>query len=277
LAYTAFPAFPLEYVLMDHDESQSAPRVSLIIPAFNEEKRLPATLERVQSYLGAEGYSYEVLVVDDGSADRTPDVVRAASARNPRLRLAGYKPNLGKGFAVQYGALRARGECVLISDADLSTPIEELGRFLPLLERGHAMVIGSRALKESRLEVRQPWWRERAGRLMNFLIRRLSGLPFSDTQCGFKLFSRRAAQDIFPSLQTRGWMWDVEALIVARKLGYRVIDVPVTWINSPDSRVKASHAFRTVRELFRIRAYWFRRQPERYPLEETEVAAQASP
>jgi len=199
-----------------NDESRTAPRLSLIIPAYDEEKRLPATLARVQEYLEGAGHTYEILVVNDGSSDGTAAVVERTAERNPRVRLLGYETNRGKGFAVQYGALRASGELVLISDADLSTPIEELARFLPRLAEGHDVVIGSRALKESRLEVRQPWWRERAGRLMNFLIRCLSGLPFPDTQCGFKLFSRRAAQDIFPSLNTRGWMWDVEALIVAR-------------------------------------------------------------
>jgi dolichyl-phosphate beta-glucosyltransferase len=262
---------------MEHTLPEPGPRLSLIIPCYDEERRLPATLARVQEYLEAAPYPYEILVVDDGSRDGTAAVAEAAGAMNPRVRLLAYDGNRGKGFAVKYGALRAAGEWVLFSDADLSTPIEELEKFLPRLEAGADVVIGSRALAQSRLEVRQPWWRERAGRCMNFLIRRLSGLSFPDTQCGFKLFSRRAAQDIFPSLLAEGWMFDVEALIIARKLGYRIEDVPVTWINSADSRVRPSQIFRILRELFLIRARWFRRQPQRHAVEEGGVATQPSP
>lgn len=239
------------------------PRLSLIFPCYNEERRLPSSLVRAQEYLESTGYPYEILVVDDGSADRTVAVAEEIAAGNPCIRVLRYERNSGKGYAVAYGATRARGEWILFSDADLSTPIEELEQFLPLLEQGYDAVIGSRALRESRLEVRQPWWRERLGRVMNRCIRLLSGLDFPDTQCGFKLFSRRAAADIFSNLTVRGWMFDVEALVLAQKFGYRVVDRPVRWLNSDDSRVKMSDAPKVFRELLHIRWYWLRRRPER--------------
>jgi len=253
------------------------PVLSVIIPCFDEERRLPATLARVQAYLDDRGQPYEILVVDDGSSDGTVQKAREASAANPRIQVLGYEPNRGKGAAVAYGGCRARGEYVLFTDADLSTPIEELERFLPLLEQGYDVVIGSRALEDSNLKVRQPWWRERAGRLMNGLIRLASGLSFPDTQCGFKLFSRRAARDIFPRLTVRRWMFDVEALVLANKMQYRVKDLPVTWLNNGESRVKLSHAPNVFRELWHIRWHWLWRRPSRQLGEDAEVAAQPTP
>jgi dolichyl-phosphate beta-glucosyltransferase len=251
---------------------ETEPQLSLIVPCFNEERRLPASLARIEEYLEGTGYSYEVLLIDDGSADRTAEVARETAARNERFQVHRYEENRGKGFAVAYGGRLARGRWVLFSDADLSTPLYELEKLIPYLERGYDVVIGSRALKDSELKIRQPWWRERAGRVMNLLIRRASGLRFKDTQCGFKLFSRQAARDIFPNLTVRRWMFDVEALILARKLGYDVADVPITWINSGESRVKLSHTPNIFRELLHIRLHWLRRQPERFTANEAEDA-----
>lgn len=248
------------------------PRLSLIFPCYYEERRLPPSLARAVEYLESAGLDYEILVVDDGSGDRTAEAAREAAAANPRIRVIRYEQNQGKGYAVRRGAEQARGELVLFSDADLSTPIEELAKLLPYLEQGYDVVIGSRALKESRLEVRQPWLRERAGRLMNRLIRLASGVPFPDTQCGFKLFTRAAARDIFPNLTTRRWMFDVEALVLARKHGYAVRDVPVRWINSGDSRVRLSHAPNILRELLHIRLHWLRRRPVRASEEPSPVS-----
>ncbi|MCC2668214.1 MAG: hypothetical protein K0Q72_685 [Armatimonadetes bacterium] len=239
------------------------PQLSVIIPCYNEETRLPRSLPRIQEYLRASGLSYEILVVDDGSSDGTVRYVEAESARDPYLQLLRYGQNHGKGYAVRYGMLRARGAAVLFSDADLSTPIEELDKFLPKLQQGFDVVIGSRALAGSQLEVRQPWWRERLGRLMNVLIRSLSGLKFVDTQCGFKLFSRQAACDVFSNVTVETWMFDVEALVIAMKLGYTIVDVPVRWLNSDESRVHWSHTARVLRELFHIRWYWLGRRPNR--------------
>ena len=239
------------------------PQLSIIIPCYNEERRLPRSLPRIQEYLRQSGLSYEILVVDDGSSDGTVRYVEAESAKDPYLRLLRYGQNHGKGYAVRYGILRAQGEVVLFSDADLSTPIEELEKFLPRIRDGYDVVIGSRALAGSQLEVRQPWVRERLGRLMNVVIRSLSGLKFPDTQCGFKLFSRRAAMDIFSNATVETWMFDVEALVIAMKLGYTIVDVPVRWLNSDESRVSWKHTFRVVRELLHIRWYWLGRRPVR--------------
>lgn len=245
-------------------------QLSLIFPCYNEERRLPASLERAREYLAASGLTYEILIVDDGGTDRTTELAEAVAARDPHVRVLRYEQNQGKGHAVTYGARHARGQWVLFSDADMSTPIEEIERFLPLLDSGYDVVIASRGLKESNLVIRQPWYRERAGKLMNFLIRSISGLKFADTQCGFKLFSERAARDIFPNLTIKGWMFDVEVLIIAHRLGYRIIDVPVTWINSDDSRVKLRHLPRIARELIEIRRHWLGRQPVRAREQEGE-------
>ena len=258
-------------------DRSGTPQLSLIIPCYEEERRLPASLARIEEYLEASGRTYEILVVDDGSTDGTARVAEAAAERNSRIRVLRYERNEGKGYAVRYGAAEASGEWVLFSDADLSTPIEQLEKFIPYLDQGFDVVIGSRALAESDLRVRQPWWRERAGRLMNVCIRCASGLPFPDTQCGFKLFTRRAARDIFPQLTVNRWVFDVEILVLARKLGYQVRDVPVTWINSGESRVRLSHSVNILRELIQIRLHWLRRQPDRRRHEEAEVAAQPSP
>jgi dolichyl-phosphate beta-glucosyltransferase len=159
--------------------------------------------------------------------------------------------------------LRALGQWVLFTDADLSTPITELDRFLPTIEKGYDVVIASRALAESKLEVRQPWYRERLGRLMNRMVRAVSGLKFPDTQCGFKLFTRTAAHDIFENVTVETWMFDVEALVIAMKLGCTIIDLPVTWVNSDESRVHWSHTARVFQELLHIRMHWFGRRPVR--------------
>jgi dolichyl-phosphate beta-glucosyltransferase len=254
------------------------PDLSVIFPCYNEERRLPASLARVREYLDAKGWSYEIIVVDDGSSDGTAQAVLEAAAGDPRVQLRRYEPNRGKGYAVAHGALRARGRWVLFTDADLSTPIEELEKFLPELDRGFDVVIASRARAGSQLKVRQSWLRERAGRAVNLLIRLVSGMDFPDTQCGFKLFTHAAAQDIFHNLTIYRWMFDVEALVIARKLGYRAADVPVVWINSDDSRVNwRRDALRTLWELFRIYTYWLRRQPERNRREDGEVATQPTP
>lgn len=244
-------------------ESADEPQLSIVIPCYNEATRLPRSLPVIQAYLQNSGLTYEILVVDDGSKDGTVAYVEAETAKDPYLRLLRYGQNHGKGYAVRYGSLRARGRWVLFTDADLSTPISELDRFFPFLERGYDVVIASRALADSKLEVPQPWYRERLGRLMNRLIRSVSGLKFPDTQCGFKLFTHRAAQEIFENLTIETWMFDVEALVIAMKLGYCIIDVPVTWVNSDESRVSWKHTARVLRELLHIRLHWLGRQPIR--------------
>jgi dolichyl-phosphate beta-glucosyltransferase len=240
------------------------PRLSVVIPAYNEEQRLPATLERIQEYLAATAWTYEIVVVDDGSRDGTPGLVEAVSARNGAVRLLRYTPNRGKGYAVRYAMPRAAGERLLMCDADLSTPIEEVEKLWTRLDGGAEIAIGSRALRDSNLAVHQPLWRELLGRSFNLVVRVLAVPGIADTQCGFKLFEREAAVTLFSQLTIDGWCFDVEALYLARRLGYRIVEVPVTWVNSPSSKVNVMRDFiRTIRELFRIRRTWMFRHPSR--------------
>ncbi len=200
--------------------------ISVIIPAYNEEKRLPATLERIGSYLESSAWGFsEIIVVDDGSCDGTVQVARGAGARvlqNPG--------NCGKGYAVAHGMLAARGEWALLTDADLAAPIDELEKLWLAAERGNAQgAIGSRALDRSLIGVHQSPLREFAGRLFNVVVRLLTGLRFRDTQCGFKLFEASAAKEIFSRQRLHGFGFDVEALYLARRLGYRVVETAVRW------------------------------------------------
>lgn len=217
--------------------------LSLVIPAYNEENRLPATLDRVFEYLATRKFSHEVIVVDDGSRDATREVVREYSRRHPVLRLESYddggKPlNKGKGYAVRCGVLAARGRDILFSDADLSTPIEEMEKLLPPISSGEfALAIASRGLPESDLAVHQPWYREYMGRAFNGFVRRVIETDIHDTQCGFKAFRGDAAKHIFSHAQIDGFGFDTEILFLARKFGYAVREVPVVWRHRDDSRV----------------------------------------
>jgi dolichyl-phosphate beta-glucosyltransferase len=208
--------------------------ISIIIPAYNEEKRLPATLGTVQAYLDATRWDFaEVVVVDDGSRDGT-----AALARRMGARLLANPGNRGKGYSVRHGMLEARGEWVLFTDADLSAPIEELEKLAAAVEReGAQAAVGSRAVDRSLIGVHQPPLRESLGRLFNVVIRLLTGLRFRDTQCGFKLFEAAAAREIFRRQRLDGFGFDVEVLFIARRLGYRTVEVPVRWNDVAGTKV----------------------------------------
>jgi dolichyl-phosphate beta-glucosyltransferase len=255
----------------------SGPYLSVIIPAYNEEQRLQASLERVVSYLDRQPFGTEVLLVDDGSTDNTTPIARNYAGEHATVRILRYATNRGKGHAVRVGMSEADGQLMLLCDADLSTPIEDVEKLLPWLDDGYEVVIGSRALPDSDLRVHQPWLRERLGRTFNLLVRLLGVRGFADTQCGFKLFTRRAARDIFPRLFTDRWAFDVEALLVARKMGYRIREVPVTWVNAPGTKVNVVRdAFSTLRDLLRIRAAWLLRRPQRrLIIEETRPFARS--
>lgn len=229
------------------------PHLTVVIPAYNEEERLPRTLERVIEYYSAQTYLWNVLVVSDGSKDRTGDIVRATN--DPRVRLIEYQPNLGKGYAVRTGMLAAEGDIVLFCDADLATPQEETEKLLPHIAQGARVAIGSRPLRDSALEVRQPWYREMAGRCFNTLIQTLAIRGIEDTQCGFKMFDRAAAQDIFSRCKLDGFGFDFESLMIARDLGYRIDEIPIRWRHMEGSKVNLLRdGTRMLGDLMKLRA-----------------------
>jgi glycosyltransferase involved in cell wall biosynthesis len=214
--------------------------VSIVIPAYNEEQRLPATIEAVIGWLAKAGLEpAQVIVVDDGSQDRTAAVVEDYARRYPCLRLLRNPGNRGKGYSVRHGMLEAEGEWVLFSDADLSAPIEEFDKLhRAAMDQRAAVAIGSRALDRSLIGVHQSVFREYAGRFFNLLMRLLTGLPFWDTQCGFKLFRGDAAKEVFRRQQLTGFGFDVEALFIARLRGYKIVEVPVRWNHCEGTKVR---------------------------------------
>jgi len=229
--------------------------ISIIIPAYNEERRLPSTLEAIGRYLGSRSWDFaEIIVVNDGSRDRTAALACATGARvieNPG--------NRGKGFSVRNGILKAEGEWLLFTDADLSSPIEELDKLWRMAENENAEVaIGSRALDRSLVGVHQPAMREFAGRLFNLVMRAVTGLPFHDTQCGFKLFQRQAAREIFRRQRLDGFGFDVEALYIASRLGYRVLEIPVRWNDVAGTKVSAARGLAAFADILHVRWNGFR-------------------
>ena len=213
------------------------PRWSVVIPAFNEAARLPRYLDEVVGYLVSRGEGWEVVVVDDGSTDRTDEVVRAVVARCAQVRLVRQPHNSGKGAAVRAGMLAARGACRLFADADGATPIAELKRLEAALAGGADVAIGSRAMLAPGVVVRAQLHRVVAGRLFNALAELLGLVGIQDSQCGFKAFTAAAAEDLFPRLTTAGFGFDVELLLRARARGWRVLEVPVNWHDQPASKV----------------------------------------
>ena len=229
----------------------SAPQLSVVIPAYNESRRLPRTLERIVSYLADQELSGEILVVDDGSSDDTAE--RAQDVPGPVTVVRG-PGNRGKGYAVRRGMLLAQGERRLMTDADLSTPIDELPRLAACLDRGFDVAIGSRALPGANIEVRQPRYREQVGRAFNLAARLLVVPGLHDTQCGFKLFTATAAEAAFRAARLDGFCFDVEALFIARRRGFQVAEIPVTWRNDTASRVTSLRGSLAFLDLLRIRA-----------------------
>ena len=231
--------------------------LSIVIPAYNEERRLPPTLDRILEYLKSEGFSdWEVLVVDDGSRDRTADVVRHYGASDERIQLIENPGNRGKGYAVRSGMLQAVKDWVLVTDADLSAPIEELSRLTDGVRlQDAAVAIGSRAVDRSLVTVHQPAFREFSGRFFNIVMRLVTGMPFRDTQCGFKLFRRDAAQAVFSRQRIEGFGFDVEDLMIARTLGFKVIEVGVRWANVEGTKVSLASGLRSFSDVFLVRWY----------------------
>jgi dolichyl-phosphate beta-glucosyltransferase len=228
--------------------------VSVVIPTYNEGRRIQSTLERVIQYLSAKFSRFEIIVVDDGSADGTPQQVARAAHQEPRIKFIPLSANRGKGFVVREGVLSAQGEVIFFTDADLSTPVEEIEKGLAGLEEGYPVVIASRRHPESIVALHQVRRREIVGRAFNLFVRALLSLPFHDTQCGFKGFSREAAREIFSLARIDGFAFDAEILVIARRLGFRVREIPVYWTNSPDSKVRLMrHLSGVASDLLKIR------------------------
>lgn len=215
------------------------PTYSIVIPAFNEAHRIPATLKSVVDCIREHGWFAEVVVVDDGSTDRTVQVVRAFATGAPEVRLLQNPGNRGKGYSVRAGMLQALGEVVMFTDADLSAPMEEAERLFAAIAGGAEIAIGSRWLESGRQTHRQPFYRQFFGRCFNAVTRLVMGLKFADTQCGFKAFTRGAAQTVFQLQTIERWGFDPEILFIALKRGYRIEEVPVSWAH--DERTRMSY------------------------------------
>ncbi len=213
--------------------------ISVVVPAFNERERIPATLERLREYFDGAGEEYEVIVADDGSTDGTVAFVESVTAAWPQLAVVALGRNQGKGAAVRAGMLRAHGEHRLFTDADLSTPIEELPRLRERLGGACQVAIGSRAVTGSTIDVHQPGRREMMGRTYNRLVQIIVLPGLHDTQCGFKVFTAEAAETCFRPLRTRRFGFDAEVLLRARRHGWEIAEVPVRWSHRDDSRVSA--------------------------------------
>jgi dolichyl-phosphate beta-glucosyltransferase len=213
------------------------PSYSIIIPAYNESARVGTTLDKVLAHVAQLGWDAEIIAVDDGSRDNTVEIIRSYAEKNPRLRLLQNPGNRGKGYSVRNGMLHARGELLLFSDADLSSPIEEADKLFAAIAGGADIAIGSRWLRRDLQTQRQPFYRQIFGRIFNLMLRITLGLRFKDTQCGFKAFTRRAAKTIFPLQKIERWGFDPELLYLARKLGFKVVEVPVEWAHSEGTRI----------------------------------------
>lgn len=231
--------------------------LSVIIPAYNEEKRLPKTLEEIDKYLKKQSYDYEIMVVNDGSKDRTVEIAKSFVPKIKNLIVTGYEKNQGKGYAVRFGMQKAQGEVRLFTDADNSTSIDHLEKMWPEFKKGFKVVIGTRDprdAKGARQAFPQSWGRRRLGDIFNLLVQIIVGIwGIWDSQCGFKGFTAKAAENIFPKCKINRFAFDPEILAIAKKLGYKIKIIPVYWINAPDSRVKFKWMVNMGFDLLKIR------------------------
>ncbi len=240
---------------MERQKVTDAPvTLSVVVPAFNEERRLPPTLIDMIDYLDSVGTTYEIIVVDDGSSDSTPDVVRKFERVRNQVRLIQLARNSGKGHAVRVGALNSRGARIVFADADGATPIKEVARLTAALDEGFDVAIGSRALASDDTKVSTSIHRKLLGRIFNGCVNLFILPGIADTQCGFKMFTRDAAQFLFRHQRSDRFSFDVELLFLAHKVGYRIKEVPVNWNNIPGSKVNlALDAALMFRDIFRFR------------------------
>ncbi|HTH54192.1 MAG TPA: glycosyltransferase [Edaphobacter sp.] len=245
------PKFPEE----GWPRAMAHPELSIVIPAYNESARIEHALDRVMTCIAEQGWNAEVLIVDDGSTDNTAEIVQRWMQSHPRLHLIKNPGNRGKGYSVRNGLLQAAGEIVMFTDADLSAPMEEAERLLAAIHDGADVAIGSRWMDRTRQTIHQPLYRQFFGRCFNWITRTVMGLPFKDTQCGFKAFRRPVAQVIFRLQTIERWGFDPEILFIAQKLGYRIQEVPVTWGHDERSRISyLKDGIKMLEDMARIRA-----------------------
>ena len=228
--------------------------LSIVIPTYNEKNSISDTLKRISEYLTNKNYEYEIIVVDDGSTDDTVNIVRHFSELNKNIKIIRNEINRGKGYTVKRGMMNAKGHYVIFSDADLSTPIEEVEKLLPYLKQGYDIAIGSRALKESDIQIHQPWYREYMGKFFNVIVRSLMLSKFHDTQCGFKCFRGDVARTLFAQQTINHFSFDVEVLFLAIRYNYTVKEIPIQWFNEPNTRVDAiKDSSKMLKDLLKIR------------------------
>ena len=239
---------------MPEKEEKRKEFISVVIPAYNESERILSTITSIDEYCERRFQCFEIIVVNDGSRDDTREVVLREKEKTASLRYEGYEENSGKGYAVRRGVMVSAGDIILVSDADLSTPIEEVEKLLAHYDEGCDIIIGSRALAESDIVVEQPWWRQFMGKTFNAFVRSLLYMDFKDTQCGFKLFRGACRKDIFERTSVDRFAYDVEILYLARKAGYKIKEVPIRWFNSPDSKVNpVIDSLQMLKDLIKLR------------------------
>lgn len=228
--------------------------LSIVIPAYNEEKRLPRTLEEIDKYLSKQNFDYEIIVVNDGSKDKTAEVVENCKLKIKNLILINNKINQGKGAVVKQGILEAKGDYRLFADADNSTSIDQIEKMWPEFEKGFDIIIGSRDVKGAVLDPPQGFFRKFVGKCFKIFRKIIIGLwEIQDTQCGFKGFTKRAAEEIFPKCRINRFAFDPEILLVGKKLGYKIKEIPVHWKNDPDSKVKLKSMVKMAIDLLKMR------------------------